>query len=177
MSATSCKKALRNYETLTDSTAPSNVSKAKKLCNCLKTNALLIAILVAIFAGLLVGGLIGGLIKVEPNSLAVLLVSLPGEIFLNMLKMLIIPIIMFSLISGIGSIDMKTSGSLGWRTVVYYLSTTISAAILGIILVVSIQPGLKVDKNCEQNVAVELNVCQNLTVAHSIADLFRYIYV
>ena len=60
---------------------------------------------------------------------------------MNMLKMLILPLIVSSLIVGLAELDQKASGKLGRRAVLYYMSTTLIAVILGIVLVVSINPG------------------------------------
>ena len=64
-----------------------------------------------------------------------------GELFLRMLKALILPLIIPSLISAIGSLDMSLSGKVGGRAVGYYMATTVLAVILGIILVQAIHPG------------------------------------
>ena len=72
-----------------------------------------------------------------------------GKLFLRMLKALILPLIIPSLIAAIGQLDMSLSGKVGGRDVAYYMATTVLAVILGIILVTSIQPGAtaKVDEN------------------------------
>jgi Na+/H+-dicarboxylate symporter len=54
-----------------------------------------------------------------------------------MLKMLILPLIVSSMISAVGSLDLSVSGRIGTRAIVYYMSTAVSA-ILGIILVLTI---------------------------------------
>ena len=64
-----------------------------------------------------------------------------GELFLNMLKGIIIPLVIPSLIATIGSMNIGMSGKVGLRAFAYYLSTTALAVILGIALVVSIRPG------------------------------------
>ena len=64
-----------------------------------------------------------------------------GKLFLRMLKALILPLIIPSLIAAIGQLDMTLSGKIGGRAIAYYMSTTVLAVILGIILVTSIQPG------------------------------------
>merc|ERR1719282_716127 len=69
-------------------------------------------------------------------------VSYVGEIFLRMLKALILPLIVPSLITAVGSLDLSLSGKVGLRAVTYYFATTILAVILGIILVTAIHPGV-----------------------------------
>ena len=68
-------------------------------------------------------------------------VGYPGKIFLNMLKCMILPLIIPSLIASIGSLDLRLSGKIGGRAVLYYVTTTLLAVTLGIILTVTIQPG------------------------------------
>ena len=68
-------------------------------------------------------------------------IGYPGKIFLNMLKCLIIPLIVPSLIASIGSLDLRLSGKIGSRAVLYYMTTTFLAVSLGIILTITIQPG------------------------------------
>lgn len=45
------------------------------------------------------------------------------------------------LVTGLSGLDAKASGRLGTRAMVYYMSTTIIAAVLGVILVLAIHPG------------------------------------
>merc|ERR1712227_417253 len=70
-----------------------------------------------------------------------LYVGFIGQLFLNMLKCIIIPMVIPSLVTAVGSMNLSLSGKVGLRAVIYYLSTTVLAVILGIILVVTIQPG------------------------------------
>ncbi|ROT69070.1 hypothetical protein C7M84_012773 [Penaeus vannamei] len=71
----------------------------------------------------------------------VMYVGYLGELFLRALKALIIPLIVSSLVSAIGSLDLSLSKKIGLRAIAYYITTTVSAVILGIILVVTIHPG------------------------------------
>jgi Na+/H+-dicarboxylate symporter len=68
-----------------------------------------------------------------------------------MLKALILPLIIPSLIAAIGQLDMSLSGKVGGRAVAYYMITTVLAVILGIILVTTIRPGAsaKIDKDAK----------------------------
>merc|ERR1719209_1667614 len=53
-----------------------------------------------------------------------------GELFLNMLKCVIIPLVIPSLIASIGSMNIALSGKVGLRAIVYYVSTTLLAVVL-----------------------------------------------
>lgn len=110
----------------------------------------------------------------EQYSLMVTLLSFPGELFLRMLKMLILPLIVLSLIAGLGSLESKVAGSLGWKTVTYYFSTTILAIILGLILVVSIHPGGRVGLiECDNSTHTSGGLETELS--DTILDLIRYV--
>ena len=58
-----------------------------------------------------------------------------GNLFLQMLKGIIIPLVIPSLIVAVGSLDLSLSGKIGGRAIAYYMITTVMAVILGIILV------------------------------------------
>uniref|UniRef100_A0A2I3HNF8 Amino acid transporter n=1 Tax=Nomascus leucogenys TaxID=61853 RepID=A0A2I3HNF8_NOMLE len=68
--------------------------------------------------------------------------AFPGEILMRMLKLIILPLIISSMITGVAALDSNVSGKIGLRAVVYYFCTTLIAVILGIVLVVSIKPGV-----------------------------------
>ena len=70
-----------------------------------------------------------------------MLISFLGDIFVRLLKLLIVPLIITSIVMAVASLDTKTTGKLGKRTIIYYLGTTFIAVIIGVILVVSIRPG------------------------------------
>ncbi|KAI5619712.1 solute carrier family 1 (glutamate transporter), member 9 [Silurus asotus] len=93
--------------------------------------------------GVIGGSVLGLLLRYIPNldSDTLMLVSFPGDILMRMLKMLILPLIISSLISGLAGLDARSSGRMGTRAMVYYMSTTIIAAVLGVILVLGIHPG------------------------------------
>ncbi|XP_030055318.1 excitatory amino acid transporter 2 [Microcaecilia unicolor] len=93
--------------------------------------------------GVILGAVCGGLLRfaapIHPDIIMV--IGFPGDILMRMLKMLILPLIISSLITGLSGLDAKASGRLGTRAMVYYMTTTIIAAVLGVILVLAIHPG------------------------------------
>ncbi|MGE0371959.1 MAG: dicarboxylate/amino acid:cation symporter [Gammaproteobacteria bacterium] len=65
-----------------------------------------------------------------------------GTLFLNALKMLIIPLILAAVISGIASLgDVRRLGRIGGATLAYYLFTTAIAVFIGLVMVNLIRPG------------------------------------
>jgi len=69
-------------------------------------------------------------------------IKIVGIIFLNLLFVLVIPLIMSSMITGISGLgDIRHVGSIGLKTIIYYLSTTLFSVVTGIILVTLIVPG------------------------------------
>lgn len=75
-------------------------------------------------------------------------VSWMGEIFLRALKMIIIPLIFSSIVSGVSNIgNAENIGRLGFRTILYYISTSILGILTGLVLVNVFRPGVGVDLN------------------------------
>ncbi|MDA7570871.1 dicarboxylate/amino acid:cation symporter [Flavobacteriaceae bacterium] len=65
-----------------------------------------------------------------------------GSIFINLLKLIAVPLILASLIKGISDLkDISKLSQMGGRTIVTYLITTLTAVTIGLILVNVIQPG------------------------------------
>eukprot|EP00069_Balaena_mysticetus_P006469 bmy_18688T0 len=109
------------------------------LCDKLGKNLLLTLTVFGVVLGAVCGGLLRLASPIHPD--VVMLIAFPGDILMRMLKMLILPLIISSLITGLSGLDAKASGRLGTRAMVYYMSTTIIAAVLGVILVLAIHPG------------------------------------
>jgi len=58
-----------------------------------------------------------------------------GTIFVSLLQFIVVPVVLLSMIGGIISMsDMKKVGSVGWKTVVYFLCTTAIACVIGLVL-------------------------------------------
>lgn len=65
-----------------------------------------------------------------------------GELFLTALKMVIVPLVVASVVTGIASLgDVRRLGKIGWLTVSYYLVTTFIAVTIGLLMANVWQPG------------------------------------
>ncbi len=65
-----------------------------------------------------------------------------GTIFINLLKLIAMPLILFSLISGIGNLkDISKLSRMGLKTITFYIFTTVVAITIGLVLVNLIDPG------------------------------------
>ncbi|XP_032069617.1 excitatory amino acid transporter 1 isoform X2 [Thamnophis elegans] len=97
--------------------------------------------------------------------------SFPGELLMRMLQMLVLPLIVSSLVTGVAALDSKASGKMGLRAVAYYMSTTIIAVLIGIIMVVIIHPG----KGSKEKMHREGKIVQ-VTAADAFLDLIRNMF-
>ncbi len=92
-----------------------------------------------------------------------------GRIFIDLLKLIAIPLVLFSIIGGIiGLGDPKQLGKMGLRTLLLYLSTTVIAVSLGLLIVNIAKPGKWMDDTVrmENRIAYELWAQQEGQVIH-----------
>jgi Na+/H+-dicarboxylate symporter len=115
---------------------------------------ILIGMVLGVFTGLLVneafvipgavGELLGKLSFVRVFAIRVVqpLLSPIGLIFIKLLKMLIIPLILASMVVGVARVgDIRKLGGLGGRTFIFYVATTFASVIVGLIAVNIVKPG------------------------------------
>uniref|UniRef100_A0A8C1LDC1 Amino acid transporter n=1 Tax=Cyprinus carpio TaxID=7962 RepID=A0A8C1LDC1_CYPCA len=114
-------------------------SKWGTICQKMCKNLLLTLTVMGVILGAVSGMLLRVASPIDDNI--VMVIAFPGDILMRMLKMLILPLIISSLITGLAGLDAKSSGRLGTRAMIYYMTTTIIAAVLGVILVLLIHPG------------------------------------
>jgi Na+/H+-dicarboxylate symporter len=101
---------------------------------------ILIALVVAVILGYFI-----------PSSVGY--ISWMGDLFLRGLKMVIIPLIFSSIISGVTSIGSgKSLGRIGFKTIAYYISTSTLAILTGLFLVNLIRPGVGVEMGFSEEV-------------------------
>ncbi|KAM9849370.1 excitatory amino acid transporter 4 [Aulostomus maculatus] len=104
----------------------------------LQRNLFVLLTIAAVALGIILG------FALRPHNMSlreIKYMSFPGELLMRMLQMLVLPLIVSSLVTGISSLDRKASGKMGMRAVVYYMVTTLIAVFIGIIIVIIIRPG------------------------------------
>ncbi|MFB0612409.1 dicarboxylate/amino acid:cation symporter [Aurantiacibacter poecillastricola] len=73
-------------------------------------------------------------------------IKIVGDVFIDFIKMLIVPLIFFSVVSGVASIgNLGRLGSVGWRAILMFVLTGQVAVILGLALGSWLEPGVGVD--------------------------------
>jgi len=130
-------------------------------------------------AGVLGGTALGCILRNTTDDWTprhVMYLQFPGDIFLRMLKALIIPLLVSSVISAVGSLDLSLSKRIAARAIIFYATTTVCAVILGIILVCVIEPGTIAKKKTE---AIEINrndVGRTVLTQDTLLDLIRNLF-
>lgn len=93
---------------------------------------ILLALLLAVSVGM----------TLSPESGLIPVFSFVGTLFLNALKMLVVPLILAAIIAGAANLTASDLGRLGGKTLVYYLTTTFLAVVTGLVMVNAFAPGL-----------------------------------
>ncbi|MBR4670939.1 MAG: dicarboxylate/amino acid:cation symporter [Butyrivibrio sp.] len=88
---------------------------------------------IQIFIALILG-IIAGLLMQSHADIAENYIKPFGTIFLNLVKFIVVPIVLFSIMAGVISMqDIRKVGSIGIKTIIYYLCTTAVAIVIGLI--------------------------------------------
>ena len=87
-----------------------------------------------IFTGLALG-IVAGMLLMSRPDIAEMYIKPFGTLFLNLLKFIVVPIVLFSIMNGVISMkDIKKVGSIGGKIVIYYMCTTFFAVTLGLVI-------------------------------------------
>ncbi|MDX8417878.1 dicarboxylate/amino acid:cation symporter [Absicoccus intestinalis] len=113
-----------------------------------------------IFISLIMGAAIGAIINtwfmdidVIKNVIVEGVFYVIGQGFISLMKMLVVPLVFFSIICGAAAIgDTKTLGSVGVRTIGFYLATTMIAVAVALGIAKLINPGIGLDMSAIENV-------------------------
>ncbi|MEH6939116.1 cation:dicarboxylase symporter family transporter [Bacillus sp. JJ664] len=125
-----------------------------------------------ILIGLVLGIIVGAIFFGNPNVASYL--QPIGDIFLRLIKMIVIPIVISSIIVGVASVgDTKKLGRLGGKTIIYFEIITTIAIIIGLFVANIFHPGSGVDMGALQKTDINSYVETASEVkSHGFADTF-----
>lgn len=96
---------------------------------------------------------------------------LGGNFFIKLMKMLVVPLVFFSIVVGVASIsDIKTIGSIGGTTILIYLITTALAVTIALFIGMVIQPGVGLNMGAIQTSNVTINQTMTDTILNMVPD-------
>tara|TARA_Y100000768_G_scaffold384127_1_gene367557 strand:+ start:1229 stop:2491 length:1263 start_codon:yes stop_codon:yes gene_type:complete len=110
-----------------------------------------------IIIGLVLGTIYGILSSINGwNDFTSDFISPFGSIFLNLLKLIAVPLVVSSLITGVASLsDTRKLSRIGWKTIALYISTTAVAVSIGLILVNVLEPGNSIPTSYQESLSAE----------------------
>ncbi|MFQ3548085.1 MAG: cation:dicarboxylase symporter family transporter, partial [Termitinemataceae bacterium] len=100
-------------------------------------------LLVRILIGLILGAIVGIILGFIPSAVKPFVDNTKffGDLFIRLLKMIVVPVIFLSLIAGAASIAPSRLGKVGVKIIVYYLITSVFAVVIGLLFATILQPG------------------------------------
>ncbi len=129
---------------------------------------LVVQIIIGLFAGIVVGALLHQYPESRPWLISNVLQP-AGDIFIRLMKMIVVPIVFACMVVGIaGSGDGRSLGRIGTKTLLYFFSVTTLAIIVGLVIGNLLQPGAGTDLASLK--AVEVTVAQGAT-SHNLAQI------
>lgn len=125
-----------------------------------------------IFIGLILGIIVGAIFYGNPKVATYL--QPIGDIFLRLIKMIVIPIVISSLVVGVASVgDLKKLGKLGGKTIIYFEIITTIAIVVGLLAANIFQPGTGVNMKSLEKTDIQSYVdTTNEVQHHSMVETF-----
>ncbi|XP_075464954.1 neutral amino acid transporter B(0) [Ascaphus truei] len=136
---------------------------------CLRGNMLVLLTVLGVVLGAVLG------MAVRPLSLGkaqIASFSFPGELLIRLLKMIILPLVVCSLVSGAASLQPSALGKLGGWAMLFFLVTTLMASGLGVCMALMIQPGVGAQGSTGDGAGIP----EAKEVVDSFLDLIRNIF-
>ncbi|WP_407463453.1 dicarboxylate/amino acid:cation symporter, partial [Methanobrevibacter sp.] len=129
-------------------------------------------ILISMILGLIVG-LILNFYVTDPFIKNIILIDnvffLGGNLFIKLMKMLVVPLVFCSIIVGVTSIsDIRKIGAIGGRAILIYLITTALAVTIALLIAKIINPGIGLNM---AGLADPSNVTTNVTITNTILSM------
>jgi len=113
-----------------------------------------------VMIGMVLGGTVGEFMGADAAFFRYI-----GEAFVNMIKMVVIPLIFFSILNGVTNLnDAATFNKIGSKALIYYAITTAFAVVIGLIFAIVFEPGIGLN--------ITLDVSQSTAPARSLVDIF-----
>lgn len=95
-----------------------------------------------------------------------------GDIFINLLKLIAVPLVLFSIISGVTSLgNIRKLGRMGVKTLLTYVATTMAAVVIGLALVNVFQPGSGADDDLLQANRIRYELWRDANGIQALDDL------
>ncbi|QRG69121.1 cation:dicarboxylate symporter family transporter [Brevibacillus choshinensis] len=134
----------------------------------MKRFGLAIQIVIGLILGILVGAIFFG------NPAVATYLQPIGDIFLRLIKMIVIPIVIATLIVGVAGVgDVKKLGKIGGKTILYFEIVTTVAIVVGLLFANIFQPGVGVDMSHLSKTDIHSYVeTAETTQSHSMIDTF-----
>merc|ERR1719499_1842066 len=131
-------------------------------------------LLVLTFSGVIMGfGLGIGLRPFNLDDSTIDLLAYPGELFMRLLKLMILPLIIASLVTGAASLNAKMNGMIALRTVSLFLVTSLISAIIGLVLVILVHPG---DSETKETLGAGQTEERKIDIVDNFLDLGRNLF-
>ncbi|MFD2370234.1 cation:dicarboxylate symporter family transporter [Brevibacillus sp. GCM10020057] len=134
----------------------------------MKRFGLAIQIVIGLVLGILVGAMFFG------NPAVATYLQPIGDVFLRLIKMIVIPIVIATLIVGVAGVgDVKKLGKIGGKTILYFEIVTTVAIVVGLLAANIFQPGVGVDMSHLSKTDIHSYVeTAESTQSHSMIDTF-----
>jgi Na+/H+-dicarboxylate symporter len=125
-------------------------------------------ILIALILGVIVGIFLQNNTKIATEYIKPL-----GTIFLNLIKMIVVPLVIFSITQGIISLkDIKKVGSIGIKTIVFYICTTAFAVSFGLLSANILKVGNGYSLDASKLSAVESTTSGTVSLMDTFVNIF-----
>ena len=132
-------------------------------------------IFIALIAGAVVGMVLHYLVpasSVKDDIIVNGIMQVVGQGFIRLMKMLVVPLVFCSLVCGSMAIgDTKKLGTVGVRTLLFYLATTAIAITIALSVGNLINPGVGLDMSAVQSNATEVTVAESTTLVDTLLNI------